>query len=235
MSNPIVETAEHRQSGATLIELVAALAIIALTFAIAGGALRLLSRSGEIGTQLIGRHDMLSRGIDALRGDIERLERVIGEDKAKFVFRGEERELTFVVMEPPHPFGAGLFLVRYSIDGAGKLVRHRALFDAKEDHPLPAGDEVAILEGPYTFRFSYWERKGGRERWISRWTDYGRLPELIRLEMLGQGSAGRAVPALIFRPRVEAELGCVQGDGLCTRRSRGVLSPQPAGAGGRKD
>src|SRR5262245_23367522 len=64
------------EAGVTLIELLAALVVLALTFAIAGTGLRFLARSSDRGTELIGRHDMLSRGLEALRGDIERMERV---------------------------------------------------------------------------------------------------------------------------------------------------------------
>ena len=64
-------------------------------------------------------------------------------------------------------------------------MRGRAPFDAgaKDIDGLRGEDEVTVLEGPYTFRFSYYERKEGRERWVPRWTERDRLPELIRLEI----------------------------------------------------
>src|SRR5262245_2095797 len=76
MSKPGPQSAGG-QAGVTLIELVVALLLLALTFAIAGAGLRFLARSSDRGTELIGRHDMLSRGLDALRRDIEGLQRVV--------------------------------------------------------------------------------------------------------------------------------------------------------------
>jgi general secretion pathway protein J len=229
------------QSGATLIELVAALVVLALTFAIAGSGLRFLARSSDRGTELIARHDMLSRGLDALRRDIERLERVAWKRgrNTEFAFSGDSRGLTFVGIEPPYPTQAAPFFLIYSIlqksDGS-TLVRARALFDAgaKDINALRGEDEVVVLEGPYTFRFSYFERKEGRERWVPRWTERDRLHELIRLEIGGLG--GGAVQPIVFRPRVDAEQACIkEGTGACTTRSGGVLMPEPAGAPERRN
>src|SRR5262249_33235823 len=90
----------ERQAGFTLVELVVALVVIAVTLALALTGLRLLGRSGERGAHLIARHDMLSRGADILRRDIERLERVVRrrERDAEFVFSGDERGLAFVLI-----------------------------------------------------------------------------------------------------------------------------------------
>jgi general secretion pathway protein J len=229
------------QSGATLIELVAALVVLALTFAIADSALRFLARSSDRGTELIARHDMLSRGLDALRRDIERLERVAWKRgrNTEFAFSGDSRGLTFVGIEPPYPTQAAPFFLIYSILQKGEgstLVRARAPFDAgaKDINALRGEDEVTVLEGPYTFRFSYYERKEGRERWVPRWTERDRLPELIRLEIGGLG--GGALQPIVFRPRVDAEQACIkEGAGACTMRSGGVLMPEPAAAPERRN
>ena len=91
-------------------------------------------------------------------------------------------------------------------------MRARAPFDAgaKDINGLRGEDEVTVLEGPYTFRFSYYERKEGRERWVPRWTERDRLPELIRLEILGLGAGGGAMQPIVFRPRIDAEQACVK-------------------------
>jgi general secretion pathway protein J len=236
MSKPDSYSAGAGQAGVTLVELVAALAVVALTFAIAGTGLRFLARSSDRGTHLIARHDMLSRGTDALRRDIERLERVVWKrgNNNEFVFRGDSKGLTFVGVEPPFPTQAAPFFIFYSIvqrSDWGTLVRGRAPFDsgAKDIDRLPSEDEVTVLEGPYTFRFSYFERKQGRERWVPRWTEREQLPELIRLEILDLGSGGGSLQPIVFRPRVDAEQSCVKAGGsACTIASKGVLQPEPA-------
>ena len=238
MSQPDPPSASTGQAGVTLIELLAALVIIALTFTIAGSGLRFLIRSGDRGTQMIARHDMLSRGIDAMRRDIGRLERVVlkRERNNEFAFIGDAKGFTFVGVEPPFPTQAAPFFLIYSITQGSDwstLVRGRAPFDAgvKDIQRLPSEDQVTVLEGPYTFRFSYFERKEGRERWVPRWAERDRLPELIRLEIADGGAGGGSLPPMVFRPRVDAEQGCVKDGAIaCTIRSGGVLQPQPKAA-----
>lgn len=216
--------AAGRQSGMTLVEIVVALVIVGLTFAMAAGAFRLLARSGETGTALIERHDMFSRGIDTLRRDVERLERIpLGKDgnDPQFAFGGDQRALSFVVLEPPFPTAAGLFLVRYAIverDGHASMVRSRAPFVAAAGRSSARfGDDVTVLEGPYRFGFSYLERQDGRERWVARWSDRVSLPVLVKLDVADGASGAAVLPPLVFRPRIEVEPGCARsGSGPCT-------------------
>ena len=87
-------------------------------------------------------------------------------------------------------------------------MRARAPFDAgaKDINALRGEDEVVVLEGPYTFRFSYYERKEGRERWVPRWTERDRLPELIRLEIWPARAAGRCSRSCSARASMPSRL-----------------------------
>lgn len=229
------------QSGVTLVEIVVALAVVALTLGIAAGGLRLLGRSGERGAAVVARHDVLSRGIDVLRRDIERLERVVWKhgDTPEFVFDGDADRLTFVAIEPAFPTEAGPYFLIYAVrqrpDGA-VLTRERAPYRASvpDIRRLAGPDPVAIIEGPYRLRFLYLERKEGRQRWLPQWSDPQRLPELISLEVSGLAEGSAPMPPLVFRPRADAERSCVKDDdGACTAGGGGALSSE-AGAGGRK-
>ncbi len=224
-----------RQSGVTLIELVVALAVVALTLAIAANGLMLLARSGDRGAQVVARHDVLSRGIDVLRRDIERLERALWKrgDNAEFVFRGDAAGLTFVVVEPPFPTEAGPYFVVYAIqqrrDGA-TLTRARTPVraSAADLQRLSADEEVAVIEGPYRLRFLYLDRKEGREQWLAQWSDRYRLPDLIGLEVSGLTDGRGAMPPIVFRPRIDAERGCVKEEGSCTIGAGGALASESA-------
>ena len=88
MSTPGVTSYGDGQAGATLVEMLAALAVVALTLVAAASGLRQLAGSADRGAQVIARHDMFSSGIDVLRRDIERLERVVWK-------RGENTEFVF--------------------------------------------------------------------------------------------------------------------------------------------
>jgi general secretion pathway protein J len=223
----------HGQSGVSLIEMVVALAIIAVALALAGTGMRLLGRSGERGAAVIARHDILSRGIDVLRRDIERLERVElkrGAGRGQLAFHGHATRLILVAVEPPFPTEPGPYFIVYTVeqrpDGT-TLTRERAPFNAAalDMQRLPTQDAVAVIEGAYRLRFLYLDRKGGRDRWLAQWPDPARLPTLIALEIAGLG--GTAMPPVIFRPRIDAQSGCAQDGGSCSPDSDAV--PQRGG------
>jgi general secretion pathway protein J len=229
-----------RQAGVTLVELIVALTVMAMTLGAAATGLRLLGNSGDRGTRLMAQHDMLSRGVDALRRDIERLERVVrGQGREpEFVFHGDARTLVFVAVEPPVPSEPGPYFIVYSVeqaDRSGRLVRSRAPYDgsARDISRLRTEDDVVVLEGPFAFRFSYFERSERQDRWTARWQHKNRLPDLIRLEARGTGEGAVSLPALIFRPRSNAELGCLKeaAAGTCSTRSGGQLAAPAAPQG----
>jgi len=231
MSIPGVTSYGDGQAGATLVEMLAALAVVALTLVTAASGLRLLASSGDRGAQLVARHDMFSRGTAVLRRDVERLERVVWKrgQNTEFAFHAEATNLTFIVIEPPFPSEPGPYFVVYAIlqrpDG-DVLTRGRAPFDVStaDIQRLHTEDLVAVLEGPYRFRFGYLARNEGRERWVSQWSDPHRLPDLISLEVLDRAEGGRPMQPIIFRPRIDAERTCVKETGIsCTIGSRGVL------------
>lgn len=238
MTAPRITSRGNGQSGVSLVEIVVALAVIALTLALAATGMRLLAHSGERGARLVARHDILSRGVDVLRRDIERLERAVWKrgDTTEFAFHGDTARLTLVAIEPPFPSEAGPYFIVYTIErraGGDVLKRERAPFKAATTDilSLPTQDSVAVIEGPYRLRFLYLDRKDDGVRWLARWSDRHRLPSLIALEVTDL--AGAALPPIMFRPRLDAERGCVKdGGGTCTIATKGALvSETKAGQG----
>jgi prepilin-type N-terminal cleavage/methylation domain-containing protein len=228
----------HRQSGVTLIEMVVALAVIALTLALAAAALRLLAHSGERGALIIARHDALSRGLDVLRRDIERLERAVAKPGGRphFAFHGDAARLAFVAVEPPFPSEPGPYLIVYTIqqrpDGA-RLTRERAPFAASalDILRLPRQDAVDLIEGALRLRFLYLDRTAGGDRWLAHWPDPLRLPSLIALQIAGLD--GAAMPPIVFRPRIDAEASCVEdGARTCSLGNDGALAADAAAGPG---
>jgi general secretion pathway protein J len=231
MSEPRVTSHGDGQAGATLVEVLVALAVVALTLATAASGLYLLAGSSDRGAQVVARQDMFSRGTAVLRRDIERLERVAWKrgQNVEFAFHADATNLAFVVVEPPFPSEAGPYFVAYSIqqrpDG-DVLTRSRAPFDfsTADMRRLPTEELVNVLEGNYRFRFAYLDRKGGREQWVSQWPDPRRLPDLVRVEVSSLVEGGRPMQPIVFRPRIDAERTCVKDAGTaCTIGSQGVL------------
>jgi hypothetical protein len=217
-----------------LLEVLVALAVVALALAIVASGLRLLGRSGSRGAELIARHEALSRGIGVLRRDIERLERAVwkrGDGNAEFVFRGSAAGLAFVVVGSSFPVEDGPHLVVYSItqqDNGIQLTRERAPFEASTtDIERPPGRElVTLVEGRYRLRFLY--RSVGGGQWLTYWSDLYSLPDLIGLEVSDLGNDA-AMPLIVFRPRVDAERSCVKDEsGSCTIGARGSLAADRA-------
>lgn len=223
-----------RQGGITFIEIVVALVVIALALGIAVAAMRLLVHSGERGARLIARHDILSRGIDVLRHDIERIERATWKrgDAREVIFHGDAGRLIFLAVEPPFPAEAGPYFIAYAIrqgrDGA-TLTRERAPFQSSvvDLQQVRTEDSVAVIEGPYRMRFLYLARNDAEGRWLAQWSDPADLPGLVALE-ISNLAGGAATPLLVFRPAVDAERTCVRDNGSCNAAG----SDAPTGRGG---
>lgn len=221
----------HRQAGFTLIEIVVALSMLAVILALATTGLQVLGRSAGLGARTIDRNEMLARGLDVVRVDLERIERVVkvvGEG-AQFDFTGDAGRIETVVLEPPYPGDGGLFRLGYGVvreGGTTRLVRTRVPFrdDGVPSAPSGEADIVTVLEGTFETRFSFLERSGDQTRWVTRWVDARRLPALIRLELVGTVGGRALSPPVIVRPRVDAEVGCVSAKaGRCSARNGGAL------------
>jgi general secretion pathway protein J len=241
MTAPEIQMRGNGQSGVSLVEIVVALAVIALTLALAAAGMRLLAHSGERGARLVARHDILSRGIDVLRRDIERLERAVWKrgDTTELVFHADATRLTFVAIEPPFPSQAGAYFIIYTVQrrpGGDVLTRERAPFNASTADilNLPTQDSVVLIEGPYRVRFLYLDHKDDGERWLAQWSDRYRLPSLVALEVTDL--AGAAMPPIVFRPRIDAERSCVKDSGgSCTIATKGALSSETKAAQGSRN
>jgi general secretion pathway protein J len=223
------------QCGFTLVEIVVALTVIALVLVLTATALRLLASSGERGARLAARHDTISRGVDVLRRDVARIERVVRKrgELAEFVFHGGSERLVFVAIEPPFPSEAGPYFVSYAIrqqSNGAALTRERAPFEASaiDILRLPMEDSVSLIEGPYRLRFLYLEVTESGERWLPEWPHSDSLPGLIALEMAGLAEGAMRI---VLRPRLDAELSCVKGGDTCSLGKGPPDAGAAAGAG----
>jgi hypothetical protein len=231
MSKPRVISDGRGQAGATLVEALVALTVVALTLITAAGGLQLLAGSGDRGAQVAARQEMFSRGIAVIRRDIERLERMVWKrgQVMEFAFHADAAHLAFVVVEPPFPTEAGPYFVTYSIlrrPHGDVLTRSRVPFDPSitDLRRLPQQERVDVLEGNYRFRFAYLNRTGGGEQWLTQWSDPDRLPDLVRVEVASLAKGGRPMQPIVFRARIDAERSCVKEQGsACTVGNQGIL------------
>ena len=187
--------------GFTLLELVAALAILALIAGSVAVGIRLASGS-------IGRGEAVAREAARLRAAVGIMERAIrsldpmplpADGKAAVYFSGEGRKVRFLTaLSPATLSGGGMRLISFfELTGAdGGL----AVATASPFRPGGAGNwegtEGAriLVRGATDVSFTYSEgpTKDGTWEWLPAWEpqEPGRLPAAVRLEFTAPGDDG---------------------------------------------
>lgn len=217
------------EDGFTLLEVLVAIAVMAIMLGSASAALNLLSNAAIRGATETDRLDMVARGVAAVRNDIAGMRRITITDKGtrRFLFEGEARAMQFVLIEPSYPSDPGSYLITYRVRSNGgqtQLVRSREPFaydqhkrDSKRNDP----SEVVVIDGPYRVAFSYLARATRGLEWTSKWTDQRSMPVLVRLQITPTEANVPAVADLLAQPRIDAEMMCVAGKQPCaTKASR---------------
>lgn len=245
MSN--ASTNANPESGFTLVETLAALAIVGLLMASLAGGLQLVAASRDRLVLSMDNQDGLLRGLHIVRRDIAAMQRLHwpGEQLREVRFQGTADALAMVTLEPPYPTAPGPYYVRYEIGAGGRgalLVRDRAPFELQRAGfaSVRFADRVALIDGPYRLRFSYGE---GQEQssitWHAAWPYLDRMPDFVRLEVMNVADGTRAIPALVVAPDAQAERACVAAQSpdcslqLPAGKARAQVQPGPGAAGGR--
>lgn len=218
-----------RQSGFTLIELLVSLTILTMLLGIVSAALRTLSMHWNANANGIERLELISRTFDIFERDVSGMRRLtrIAEVDRQFIFTGTESRLSFVTVEPPYPTAPGLYFVDYSnstTSGKNELIRARAPYQAGMaafPGATPA-NKVSLLDGPFTYQFSYAEKGKRHGPWLATWKKPNRLPDLIRLQIVDARSGNEIAQPFIAALRTDAEVGCVSdGSDGCSARTGG--------------
>lgn len=225
-------TAESREAGFTLVELLASLSILAVLLGLVALGLDIIGRGWDRAALIVSDRDMIARGFDAIRGDLARVQRpvaLVGQ-RPLFLFDGGESEVRFVAIEPAYPTEPGPHLIQLAVRRTGdvtRLVRARLPWHPKLtlNPAAPFREEVVVLEGTFDLRFGYLDAAGGGAgRWLDRWPHQDRMPRLMRLEVLSRADRSALVPPMVVALVVDAEHGCTgAGQEPCSPRTGGVL------------
>ncbi len=223
------------EAGFTLVELLVGIALMATVMGLCVSMYSAISGRSRWGGAQASRLDMTSRGLAALRHDLQRVQRVVvrAKDKDQFFFTGKRSEVSFAVFDPAYPTEAGTFVVTYLLrkqGGFAQVIRTRTTYDLADERgrrstrARQTEEDVVVLEGPYDFTFTYLERQGDKSTWVDTWTQTTRLPDLVRFAAKATQAGVPNMPVLIVEPRINGEFTCVMPQiGLCTPQTAGTL------------
>lgn len=212
-------------AGMTLLEVLVAMAIMALLVVMLSGGTREISaiwdRAESQGDALAGMDAMQAtlRGVIGLaRPDYASADT----DDARIVFDGEPTEMSFIAPAPGSDGQGQLVLQRLSLAPRG---RGSALVLAwSPGMPETAAVEprvTVLLDNVTGLQLAYFGRLGNEDEpdWHDNWRDALALPALVRIHLQRSGAAGPALPDLVIAPRVTRTNGCVYhpADNTCQR------------------
>jgi general secretion pathway protein J len=192
------------QEGTTLLELLVAIALLALLCSYAFGALRHLQSFNLViqkiedanSTEALAAH--LRRTIAGSRVAFF----TTSEARARLAFIGEENGLSLVTDADSRLEWGGLSLVQFGVEedesGGRRLVAFRRVFrpqmaaDPGDSEPIRLGDHIEALQ----FRYFGSQQEGGEARWSPTWLSAEILPEAV--EVAVTFADGRRWPPLVI-------------------------------------
>lgn len=194
------------QAGFALIEMLVALALLALAIALMPGAFRLGARAWEA------------------RGDLERtshstqaltlIERRIAEAMAiyerddsggiRVAFVGTDRTLSFIAAATNGPAGGGVYryhLATAAASGTGLALR-LSLYRPSEAEPSAPAEARTLIAAPAEVRFRYFGQREttSQPQWHEAWSRPDAFPALVEITITTETSKRRSVVA----PRLDA-------------------------------
>jgi general secretion pathway protein J len=208
----------RRANGFTLLEVLVAMALLALMAGLLAGSLSLTGRSLEGGEQKAEATSSMRLAMEYLRTQIEsqhplRLRKVAD---TPILFVGERDAIQFAAAVPARVAGAGIWYYRLALGANGDkkpLTLERMVPDVNALDPpdFRDADRSILADDVEELRIGYLGRdamatEGLAPTWRDRWDDKQRLPTMVRIDIKPRGQA--AWPTLYAAPRPGPEAGC---------------------------
>jgi len=220
-----------KQHGFTLVELMVALALLALMSATLAGSLALAGRSWDAGETKVGDTTSMRVAQEFLRAQLEgqHAQRMKKMPAFPILFAGDRDEMRFAAALPARVQGGGVWYYRLRVaDVAGhtSLVLDRMIPDVTATSaPDFGGAEHSVLATDVrSVTIGYLgpdpgASAGVEPAWREHWEDTQRLPMMIRIDV--EPARGAKWPTLYASPREAPEAACRAWDNARARCVRG--------------
>ncbi|MBA2079777.1 MAG: general secretion pathway protein GspJ [Rhodanobacter sp. 68-29] len=200
-----------RQRGFTLLEVLGALALLALLLVGVYAGVRSAIHGVRSGSAAIARADQIGSAQRFLRSELaQALAQPIARDERgqAVFFVGSEHEMRYVAPLPGYlgKLGPQLQVLQLVDDGAGgqRLELSLALLPPDGQPPRPLGTPQVLLDhirgGGFSYRGN--DAQNRAVPWSADWKDGSRLPQLVRIRLRTQGT--QRWPELDVPLRVDA-------------------------------
>ena len=183
--------------GFTLLEVLAALALLALLMVGVYAGIRTATVSVRAGSALIERSDQIRSAQQFLRRELaQSLTQALGRTQRgePIVFVGTAREMRYVAPLPGYLGRLGPQVQRLQLvdDGAGglRLELSLALLPPDGEPPASFGTPQVLLDHIVDGQFGYngLPTEGGTVTWPQNWVDGRELPQLVRIALRPGGN-----------------------------------------------
>lgn len=214
----------QNQHGFTLIEMLAALTLLALLSAILMGSVRGAERSTTAATDVMERTEQYARTQAFLRDHVGgalplRWRREVGQP---LKFEGRQNTLTYFAPVTSQIAEGGVMWWQLAVDASttagaskgGKLVLRRlpAATEQKQVPDLASAEPIVLADHIDGLTISYFDAgddpltnpDGGN--WLDAWDENARMPVLIKIRVTETG--GKAWPELTVPLKLSQALGC---------------------------
>lgn len=204
-------------AGFTLLELLAAITVLALLTGLLFGGLQFGTRvwrtaDAELSRfeQLDAAHSLLRRSLTVASPQLTTGENAAAAGAPVVAFDGRPDGVAFVAPPPAAVFGGASYRMTFAVvDEAGRK-RLMFLFQSLDEGPLRREPEVrgTLLDGISRARFSYFGHADNAEEpaWHSEWREQERLPLLVSVSIEFPPGDRRLWPQLLVAPMLSPPL-----------------------------
>jgi general secretion pathway protein J len=204
--------------GFTLVEVIIAFALLAMLSTLLFASFRYATRATEKGSERNEQLEDMRRSQDFLRQHLEemlplRYQKQLGQPMR---FIGAADRVVYVAPVISRIAEGGVMWWELSLkqqnaqnaQNVFAIRRARMTGDESEPPAFDEKDQSVLGEKITSVKFSFFDQPDAQlsGNWVDSWSDDQRLPNLIRVEIVGAN--GKNWPELIVAPQIAASVGC---------------------------